>query len=266
MKSVFPSILLASLLICSCSTRHTENFDSVMFNQELAYIDSINNILIAENSDKIPAVADSDTGMEYNEKEIQNAWRTVKKDWDKFCSLCNRGKYEKAAELLTDVNIQGSVLGHLRQSELRYEFITNILDPLLVEYTDEEEHMFQFLDWRRTEFVTELSLVQAGRRIPEHFPTLIKEVGYGYAYNDDFDQALGMTDILDPVIWSTSQDSMVVELNHYVYMGSIYQIAGDTTMQHQTITFFLDSILPEYEPVGSENYNVIYSALEERIE
>ena len=264
MKHLGLYLSLTLLFLYSCSEHTPQNFDPDLLNWDLAFIDSINNVLIEEQSDYVPMVIDHTTGLAYRVQDIIKSWEIVREDWNEFVALCYKQKYSKATRLLADKNFQIGVLGHIRHSELRYYFILNILDPLMLDYAkDTDEYLYQYLDWRRNEMAIEMNLVNEGKDIPEHFTNLLKQVGYGYAWNGDFDRALGMVDILDPVIYEVEQDSLSVELNHYVYLSNLYYIDGDTIMQHYAINFFRDSILPVYEPIGSPNYRLICRELED---
>lgn len=268
MKRLELLLSLILLYLCSCGNKTYQYFDPEEVNHNILVIDSLNNAIIAVTGGGATNVIDPVTGQKYSDEEVQSSWKKDEIKWKKFVSLCYKQKYEKACNMLLDDDFHGNALGHIRTSDLRYFFIKQIADPLILDIeSDMDVIIDQYVKWREEEFQIESTILRESDEpesiIPEHYTDLLRELGFGYAKTDRIEKAVDLVYVLKVITSVQSEDELLAELSSYMYLGQIYSLAGDVDSANEYIGFFRDSILPNYEPKGSDKYNEISAYLDD---
>lgn len=265
-------ILLSLLLleICSCGNRTYQYFDPEEVNNNIRVIDSLNNAIIAITGGGATNVIDPVTDQKYSDEEVYSSWKEDELNWNKFVSLCYKQKYKKACSMLLNDEFHGNALGHIRTSDLRYFFIKQVADPLILEIeSDMDVIIDQYVKWRKDEFTIESALLRESEEpesiIPEHYVDLLRELGFGYAKTGRIDKAVDLAYVLKTIVSVQNGDNLMAELVSYQYLSQVYTLAGDVDSANEYIGYFRDSILPNYEPIGSDNYNEICSSLDDLV-
>ena len=261
-------ILSALLFISSCGNNTYQYFDPVEVNNNIHIIDSLNNAIISITGGGTTNVIDPVTGQKYSDEVIQSSWKEDEHQWNKFVSLCYKQKYGKACNMLLNEDFHSNALGHIRTSDLRYFFIKQIADPLILDIeSDMDVIIDQYVKWREEEFMIESAILRESEEpesiIPEHYVDLLRELGFGYAKTDRIDKAVELAYVLKTIVSVQNGDNLMAELLSCQYLGQIFSLAGDVDSANEIVGYFRDSILPNFEPIGSDKYNEISSYLDD---
>lgn len=256
MKKIGLFISLTLLLLCSCKN----NKQIVSFNPEeliatVIEIDSINNSII-QNSDGVPTVINQETGEPYSEQEILDAWAEVAKDWEKFVHYIRSQQFEKASDFLLDTNNQGSILGHLRDSELRTEFILEVVDYLLLEY-HVDTYYSTLADWEYTEVMTQMIINGFANGDPHDvapsFPNLVMSYGITLSSAGCLENALELVPIYELAIVRLNPGDDLKQQYHKAYFeNTMYHLAGQGSKGDSIFLDFRDNVTPQYGARGKD--------------
>lgn len=256
MRNIGLFISLTLLLLCSCKEhQQIANFNPETLCATVIEIDSINNAII-QNSDGVPTVINQETGEPYSEQEILDAWARVAKDWRKFTRYILRHKFENAAEFLLDTNNRGSILGHLRDSELRAVFILDVVDNLLLEY-QEDGYYSIIADWEYTEVLTQMNLngITYGNPhdVAPSFARLVLSYGLTLSSAGCLDNALELVPIYNLAnIYYNPEDDFWQQYNKVYFENTLYHLAGQGAKGDSILLDFQDNVTPEYGARGKE--------------
>lgn len=259
-RILFLSLIVLSLL--SCGNHKPASFNPDELIGVIEEIDYQNDLLVEQAGKNVPSVIDPATGIEYSPQEIMEAQALVSQDWKQFVSLCKSKKFDKATELLADNQFQGSVLGHLRSSGLRFDFIDQVLYTLINEYIPERESRIStHASWLEMEYMIDKTLV-TDNSIPDNFRGVVTLLGYDYAMMDRVGDAISLADQVKQAAYLDFRDSLRSDLIYFSYVSNIFKISGDTLTSNEILDHFRDNILTHYEEPGSAMYNEIIEFIE----
>ena len=255
MRNIGLFISITLLLLCSCQRQQITSFDPEELRATVIEIDSINNAII-QHLDDVPTIFDQETGEPYHEQVVLDAWASVAKDWKKFVRYIRRRQFQKAALFIQNTDNQGSILGHLRESELRSIFIMDVVGNLLQEY-QEDKFYSCYADWLYTEVLTEISINGISNGEPhdvsQTFPKLVVDYGVVLAAAGCLSNALELVPIFNMVNkYIDPEDELWQQLQKASFECTIYHLAGFAATGDSILLYFRDNVTPEYGARGRD--------------
>lgn len=219
-------------------------------------LDSVNNDIINLSSNDVPDLINLDTGEPYNADEVDAAYAQVAKDWNRFIKLIRRHQYKKASVFIMDTDNRGSILGHLRESELRTFFILEVVKNLLLEY-QEDNYFLVYLEWLYVESLSEANINGTMYGVPQNvaktFPNLILDYGITLASAGYLDNALELVSIYDFANkYLRPDDDLFVQFEKAYFESSIYHLVDEATTADSILLDFRDNVTPEYGARGKD--------------
>ena len=257
MRNIGLFISLALLLLSSCKNhQQITNFDPQELYATVMEIDSINNTIIEQNAGIVPEIINQETGEPYPQEVVLDSWKRVEKDWKQFVRYIRRQQFEKASDFLMVTNNQGSIRGHLRDSELRAQFILNVVDLLLLEY-HEDKYYSTLSDWQYTEISTQMNINGITYGVPHDvapsFPNLVLSYGIILSSADRLDLALELVPIYDLANqYLNPEDDLFVQFQKAYFENTIYHIAGDAATGDSILLNFKNNVTTEYGARGKD--------------
>ena len=249
------SLLL--IFFCSCREhRQIIEFDPQELYETVMLLDSVNNDIINLSSNDVPDLINLDTGEPYNADEVDAAYAQVAKDWNRFIKLIRRHQYKKASVFIMDTDNRGSILGHLRESELRTFFILEVVKNLLLEY-QEDNYFLVYLEWLYVESLSEANINGTMYGVPQNvaktFPNLILDYGITLASAGYLDNALELVSIYDFANkYLRPDDDLFVQFEKAYFESSIYHLVDEATTADSILLDFRDNVTPEYGARGKD--------------
>ena len=251
MKTTSHILCLAALIvITSCNQQKEPEFNPQLIRDEVMRIDSVNRVLIAERSDSIPVIMNPETGYPYSEQEIRDSWLKVSRYWKKFVFYVRRHHYDKASQFLLDAENRASILGHLRDSQLRSEFILDVVKDLLYEYQS-DNYIKGYLEWLYDEVLTEVTINGITNGLPHNvaatFPQLLLDYGITLSDAGYLDNALELVPIYyQAMLYFFPEDELWPLFQQTFFKSAIYHVYDDFATRDSIIQDFRNNILPAY--------------------
>ena len=236
----------------SCGNRQQiVDFNPKTLYDAVMWIDSINNDIIDQLSDDVPSAINPQTGSPYSVQEIKAARAVASKDWAKFLKLIKNKKYQRASQFILETNNRGSILGHIRDSELRTQFIMDVVKTLLLEY-QEDNYLSCYLEWLDDEVLTEMFINGIKDGLPHNmagtFPDLLLDYGITLSRAGYIDDALDLLPYYYQANVYLYPDNELYSLFCMAFLkSSIYYLSGDNEKRDAVIQDFKDNIMPIYE-------------------
>lgn len=244
------------IVITGCKQQQKSGFSHQLILDEVKRIDSVNRAIIAERADSIPVVISSETGEPYSEQEIRDAWAVASRDWKRFVHSIRTLRFEKASSYLLDDSIRLSILGHLRESELRSAFILDVVKELLYEYQN-DEYLLCYLKWLYDEVLTEVCINGIMDGLPHDvagtFPQLLLDYGITLSAAGYLDNALELVPIYYQAnLYFSPDDELWPLFLLYFYKSSIYHVCEEFATRDSIMQDLKVNILPAYGERGLE--------------
>lgn len=257
MRHIGLSIALLLSLICSCNNhKQVMVFNPHELTKTVIWIDSLNNEIISQSLDEIPDIINPETGLSYGNKEIKQSRLKENKDWKKFVKYIRRQKYDKAAEYIKDTEVRGSILGHLRQSELRSAFIIDVVEKLLM-LCDNHVYFLVYTQWLYAEIQNELSIygISNGEPhdVPQSFTSLIVTYGINLSSAGYLSNALELVPIYNLAnTYFNPVDDLWQQFQKAYFENTLYHVAGDAATADSILLDFKNNVTPKYGARGKD--------------
>ena len=155
-----------------------------------------------------------------------------------------------------DTNNRGSIRGHLRDSELRAQFILDVVDLLLLEYHD-DKYYSTLSDWQYAEVSTQMDIngITYGdpHDVAPSFPNLVLSYGIILSSAGRLDLALELVPIYDLANqYLNPEDDLFVHFQKAYFENTIYHLAGDAVTGDSILLDFKNNVTPEYGARGKD--------------
>lgn len=246
----------AIIVITGCKQQQESVFNHKLILDEVKRIDSVNRLIIADRADSVPVVINSETGEPYSEQEIRDAWAAASRDWKRFVHSIRTLRFEKASSYLLDDSIRLSILGHLRESELRSAFILDVVKELLYEYQN-DDYLLCYLKWLYDEVLTEVCINGIMDGLPHDvtgtFPQLLLDYGITLSAAGYLDNALEIVPIYYQAnLYCSPDDELWPLFLLYFFKSSIYHVCEEFATRDSIMKDLKVNILPAYGERGLE--------------
>ena len=246
----------AIIVITGCKQHQESVFNHKLILDEVKRIDSVNRLIIADRADSVPVVISSETGEPYSAQEIRDAWAVANRDWKRFVHKIRTHRFKKASSYLLDDSIRLSILGHLRESELRSAFILDVVKELLYEYQN-DEYLLCYLKWLYDEVLTEVCINGIMDGLPHDvagtFPQLLLDYGITLSAAGYLDNALEIVPIYYQAnLYCSPDDELWPLFLLYFFKSSIYHVCEEFATRDSIMQDLKVNILPAYGERGLE--------------
>ena len=246
----------AIIVITGCIQQQESVFNHKLILDEVKRIDSVNRLIIADRADSVPVVISSETGEPYSAQEIRDAWAVANRDWKRFVHKIRTHRFKKASSYLLDDSIRLSILGHLRESELRSAFILDVVKELLYEYQN-DEYLLCYLKWLYDEVLTEVCINGIMDGLPHDvagtFPQLLLDYGITLSAAGYLDNALEIVPIYYQAnLYCSPDDELWPLFLLYFFKSSIYHVCEEFATRDSIMQDLKVNILPAYGERGLE--------------
>lgn len=256
MKALYQA-LIATICFVSCSTRQ----DYVYINpdklyDEVMWVDSTNNKIVQALIDSIPEIINPETDLPYSKQDIKDAWAKASQDWLRFVKLIRRHQYKKASVFIMDADNRGSILGHIRESELRTVFIQGVVCNLLMEY--QIDHYYQeYLDWLYEEVLIETTynglLDDLPHDVAGTYLGLLVDYGITLVSAGFLEDALELVPLYYKAnLYFYPDDDLWALYTKVHYENTIYHMAGDVVTADSILNDFKNNVIPLYGERGKD--------------
>lgn len=213
------AILTASLLwgLCACGQKQAVPESLVDVKKTVFQLDSIAGAMHWQEQ-----LESSDDSI----RLVHEAWRS----WAEFKRLVDADEYEKAIDFHNDNKTYFQVL--LPNSSLRYEFISEVLTPMLLEYKDFNYAANEIIDLLKFEKTLEELSITKGKNdpncIPEVYTYVINDLGAALATIGKMDEAHDLWKDIANAIYMRTRNALYASFNGAGYAASLYLQEGMT--------------------------------------
>lgn len=190
--------------------------------------------------------------------------------WDVFSALCSAGDYKGAYEFHNSDGHRGNIMVHFRHSTPRYQFLVDVLTPMVREFEPEESVDSALLDLYQFEYAMEyITMVDDDGitgYVPESFPHIAEKLGLMLASRGMIEEAL---DTINPFAYAMEElsgNDAFTNFSVAIYSSSLYMAVGDVESTIQNLkeykAYTLDNMDPDIDP---EEYSIYLSMVDDAL-
>lgn len=157
--------------------------------------------------------------------------------WLEFTRLIEAEKYELALDFYQDGK-EGDFLVYLRHSTQRYMFFSQVLRPLMEEFKGEDYALEQYisnlqLEKAMEDFSIELQADGDGY-IPEVYPFVIRDLGYGLVVTGKMEEAQKLFKDLIDGVYGLTGDALYANFIGTKYLAKLHILDGNNEWAVET--------------------------------
>lgn len=223
---LFLAAIVAGSIFCSSKPVFYEELDPQTVLRTIEKLDSVVSTLYGFEPIENPGMEVPGMGL-----VPQEPFDMARETWSDFRKECYDGDFEKAYHIITEVDSGADWIVYLKISDLRCEFIANILKPMLYEFEDVEVADYKFLDVVEQEFYLEVYSVKnsldSSLYIPENFPTIIYTLAVMRSKLGYVSEALELLDVYAIAVNYMYENGAVSNLIITYFLSDIALAAGD---------------------------------------
>lgn len=263
---LFLAAIIAGTIFCSSKPVFYEELDPQTVLRTIEKLDSVVSTLYGFEPIENPGMEVPGMGL-----VPQEPFDMARETWSDFRKECYDGDFEKAYHIITEVDSGADWIVYLKISDLRCEFIANILKPMLYEFEDVDVADSKYLDIIEQEFYLEVYSVKSSPDsslyVPETFPEVINTLAVLRAQQGLVEEALELLDVFGYAVNHVYQNGAVSNLIITYFLTDIALAAGDVEAAikywEDYKTFTLDNM---YEETDTITYLRFMEIADEEIE
>lgn len=222
----FLAAIIAGTIFCSSKSVFYEELDPQTVLRTIEKLDSVVSTLYGFEPVENPGMEVPGMGL-----VPQEPFDMARETWSDFRKECYDGDFEKAYHTITEVDSGADWIVYLKISDLRCEFISNILKPMLYEFEDVDVADSKYLDIIEQEFYLEVYSVKSSPDsslyVPETFPEVINTLAVLRAQQGLVEEALELLDVFGYAVNHVYQNGAVSNLIITYFLTDIALAAGD---------------------------------------
>jgi len=189
--------------------------------------------------------------------------------WEKFKNHIEADKYDAALDLYKDGN-QGDFLVYLKHSSHRYLFYSQVLRPLMQEYDGDDLALEQYisnlqLEKAMEDFSIELQADGNGY-IPEVYPFVIRDLGYGLVVTGKMDEAQELFKNLIDGVYGLTGDALYANLVGTQYVAKLYSLDGNVGWAIETWKNFKSFLEENQSDYDEEDLHAVFVLIQNELD
>jgi len=257
-------IILFSVSL-SCTTRQLYSYlEPVTINKSLASIDSF----LVDLSGYGPTEIVPEDYAYPKQATIDAATQT----WSTFVGLCKKNRFKDAYEFYSKDNNSGDFFVYMRHSSPRYQFISHVLSPMVLEYEPIDTAVTKLQGLLEMEFYLEEFTMKYGKAdtsyIPESFPMVTTDLAAIYAKQGMVNEAFNLMEPFFCAVDGLHRDPAYTQFCLALFVSDIFSNSGNLDKARETLEYYktytqknIDSIVDSNEI--KHYFSIIDGALDE---